>query len=76
MQYYLQNESEDKYQSLEFSHRPNQICRDIVLNMNTHTKVYLFDRSTKNEDYSYCGEVRPIKFINNNKCIVIQKKPE
>ena len=74
MQYYLQNESEDKYQSLEFSHRPNQICRDIVLNMNTHTKVYLFDRSTKNEDYSYCGEVKPIKFINNNRCIVIQKK--
>lgn len=76
MQYYLQNEKEGKYQSLEFSHQPNKVCRDIILNINSHTKVYLFDRSSKYEDYTYCGEVKPIKFINNNKCIVIQKCSE
>lgn len=73
MHYYLQNELENKYQTLEFSHKANQVCRDIILNMNSHTKVYLFDRHYKNEDYNYCGEVNLIKFINDNKCIAIKK---
>lgn len=73
LQYYLQSEEETKYQSLEFSFKPNQVCRDISLNINSHTKVYLFNRDSKNEDYEFCGEVKPIKFINNNKCIVVSK---
>lgn len=73
LQYYLQSEDESKYQSLEFSFKPNQVCRDILLNINSHTKVYLFNRDNKNEDYEFCGEVKPLKFVNNNKCIVISK---
>lgn len=73
LQYYLQTEENYKYQSLEFSYKPNQICRDILLNINSHTKVYLFNRENKNEDYEFCGEVKPIKFTNNNKCIVVSK---
>lgn len=73
LQYYLQTEDESKYQSLEFSCRPNQICRDLILNINSHTKVYLFNRTFKNEDYTFCGEVKPVKFINNNKCVILSK---
>ena len=69
--YYLQNEKEEKYQSLEFSHQPNQICRDIILKLNSNTKVYLFTRNNKDEEYIYHGEVTPVKFLNNNKCILI-----
>lgn len=73
MMYYLQNEKKDKYGSRDFSHIPNQLCRDIILNLNTHTKVYLFDRKSKKEDYVFCGEVRPISFCNQNKCIILEK---
>ena len=72
--YYLQSEDDENYKSLEFSHKPNQICRDIVLKLNLHTKVYLFIRKNKKEDYIFCGEFNPIKFLNNNKCIVITKR--
>lgn len=74
--YFLQNESEEKYKYLEFVHKPNQICRDIILGYNKHTKVYLFERSSKKEDYKYCGEFIPIEFQNSNKCILLQEKNE
>ena len=74
LQYYLQTEGESKYQSLEFSYKPNQICRDIILNINSHTKVYLFNRTSKKEDYIFCGEVKPVKFMNKNRCILLSKK--
>lgn len=73
MLYYLQTEKDEKYASLEFSHLPNQICRDILLNLNDHTKIYLFDRNSNKEDYTFQGEVKPVGFLNKNKCIVLEK---
>lgn len=72
--YCLQSEKKAKYQSLEFSNKPNQICRDIILRLNSSTKVYLFTREKKYEHYIFCGEVIPVKFLNNNKCILISIK--
>lgn len=74
MIYYLQNESKENYKSLKFSHKPNRVCRDIILQINMHTKVYLFNRETKHSDYTYCGLVKPIRFYNDNKCIIITKE--
>lgn len=74
--YFLQNETEEKYQFLEFGHKPNQICKDIILGYNKHTKVYLFKRNNRKENYKFCGEFIPIRFQNNNKCIVLQSKKE
>lgn len=71
--YYLQTEKEKKYKTLEFSHRPNQICRDIILKLNSTTKVYLFARNNKKEEYTYYGQVKPIRFSNNNKCILVSR---
>ena len=76
MSYYLQNEKEIHYTTLNFSHVPNQICRDIILGKNKTTKVYLMYRYNKNEDYIFAGEFIPVGFLQANRCIMLQKKHE
>lgn len=71
--YYLQNEKEPNYKSLEFRNVPNRICRDIILGNNNSTKVYLFYRNERKQPYIFDGEYRINSFAINNKCIIIEK---
>lgn len=72
MIYFLQDEKENiRYINKEFKHVPNQICRDIIENKNTHTKVYLFFRYSSGDRYFFAGECKIEGFLEGNKAIKI-----
>lgn len=69
--YFLQNETDENFSKLSFSKYPNTICKNILLGYDLETKVYLFYRYNKNDDYTFAGEVRLEKFVNGNKAIIV-----
>ena len=72
--YYLQTEKESLFYSTKnFSHKPNLICRDIIEKVNNHTKVYVFYRYNGGDRYFYDGQYNPIKFVEDNKAIILRK---
>lgn len=74
MKYFLEKEKyTDVYYNLQFSHLPNKICRDIIIGNNNHTKLYLFYRYNKGDRYFFAGEYKPIRFIDDNRAIIIIK---
>ena len=77
MKYYLEQEKyEDVYYNLKFSHLPNQICRDIIIGFNQETRLYLFYRYNNGDRYFYAGEYKPVKFVENNKAIILENIDE
>lgn len=69
--YFLQNETDENFSKLSFSKYPNTICKNILFGYDLETKVYLFYRYNKNDDYTFAGEVRLEKFVNGNKAIIV-----
>ena len=69
--YCLQNETAENFSKLSFSKYPNTICKNILFGYDLETKVYLFYRYNKNDDYIYAGEVTLEKFVNGNKAIIV-----
>ena len=69
--YCLQNETDENFSRLSFSKYPNTVCKNILFGYDLETKVYLFYRYNKNDDYTYAGEVKLEKFVNENKAIII-----
>ena len=73
--YFLQTEKEsNNYINKKFSHKPNQICREIIEGENKHTKVYIFYRYNKGDRYFYEGEYIPTEFVEDNRAIILDKK--
>lgn len=72
--YCLQNEIDENYTKLSFSKYPNTVCKNIIFNYDLETKVYLFYRYNKNDDYTYAGEVKLEKFTSGNKAIIVNIK--
>lgn len=72
--YGLQNETDENFSKLSFSKYPNTICKNILFGYDLETKVYLFYRYNKNDDYTYAGEVTLGKFVNGNKAIIVNIK--
>lgn len=72
--YCLQNETDENFSKLSFSKYPNTICKNILFGYDLETKVYLFYRYNKNDDYTYAGEVTLEKFVNGNKAIIVNIK--
>ncbi len=74
MKYYLETEKfTDVYYNLQFSHLPNRICRDIIIGYNNHTKLFLFYRYNNGDRYFFAGQYKPIKFVEDNRAIIITK---
>lgn len=69
--YCLQNETDENFSRLSFSKYPNTVCKNILFGYDLETKVYLFYRYNKNDDYIYAGEVKLEKFVNGNKAIIV-----
>lgn len=69
--YCLQNETADSFSKLRFSKYPNTVCKNILFGYDLETKVYLFYRYNKNDDYIYAGEVKLEKFVSGNKAIIV-----
>ena len=69
--YCLQNETDENFSRLSFSKYPNTVCKNILFGYDLETKVYLFYRYNKNDDYTYAGEVKLEKFVNGNKAIIV-----
>ena len=63
--YCLQNETDENFSRLSFSKYPNTVCKNILFGYDLETKVYLFYRYNKNDDYIYAGEVTLEKFVIN-----------
>ena len=77
MKYYLESEKyEDSYYNLNYSHLPNQVCRDIILGNNKTTKMYLFYRYSEGDRYFYAGEYKPIRFIEDNHAIILKNNQD
>lgn len=72
--YCLQNETDENFSKLSFSKYPNTVCKNILFGYDLATKVYLFYRYNKNDDYTYAGEVKLEKFVNGNKAIIVNVK--
>lgn len=72
--YCLQNETDENFSRLSFSKYPNTVCKNILFGYDLETKVYLFYRYNKNDDYTYAGEVKLEKFVNGNKAIIVNVK--
>lgn len=72
--YCLQNETDENFSRLSFSKYPNTVCKNILFGYDLETKVYLFYRYNKNDDYTYAGEVNLEKFVNGNKAIIVVVK--
>ena len=72
--YCLQNETDENFSRLSFSKYPNTVCKNILFGYDLETKVYLFYRYNKNDDYTYAGEVNLEKFVNGNKAIIVDVK--
>lgn len=72
--YCLQNETDENFSRLSFSKYPNIVCKNILFGYDLETKVYLFYRYNKNDDYTYAGEVKLEKFVNGNKAIIVNVK--
>lgn len=72
--YCLQNETDENFSRLSFSKYPNTVCKNILFGYDLETKVYLFYRYNKNDDYTYAGEVTLEKFANGNKAIIVNIK--
>ena len=72
--YCLQNETDENFSRLSFSKYPNTVCKNILFGYDLETKVYLFYRYNKNDDYTYAGEVTLEKFVNGNKAIIVNIK--
>jgi len=71
LHYCLQMEPDENCMKLSFSKLPNKICKNIILGYDLNTKVYLFYRYNKNEDYIYAGEVKLKKFTDNNRAVIL-----
>lgn len=69
--YCLQNENNENFSKLSFSKYPNTVCKNILFGYDLETKVYLFYRYNKNDDYTYAGEVKLEKFVDGNKAIIV-----
>ncbi|HHX67476.1 MAG TPA: hypothetical protein GX708_05390 [Gallicola sp.] len=69
--YCLQNETNENFSKLSFSKYPNTVCKNILFGYDLETKVYLFYRYNKNDDYTYAGEVKLEKFVDGNKAIIV-----
>ena len=72
--YCLKNETDENFSRLSFSKYPNTVCKNILFGYDLETKVYLFYRYNKNDDYTYAGEVKLEKFVNGNKAIIVDVK--
>ena len=73
--YFLQTEKEsNNYINKKFSHKLNQICREIIEGENKHTKVYIFYRYSRGDRYFYDGEYIPTEFAEDNRAIILDKK--
>ena len=73
MLYFLETEKyEDVYNNLQYSHKPNQICRDMIIGMNKSTTLYLFYRYNKGDRYFFAGVYKPIKFTYDNRAIILE----
>ena len=73
--YFLQTEKEsNNYINKKFSHKPNQICREIIEGENKHTKVYIFYRYNRGDRYFYDGEYIPTEFVEDNRAIILDKQ--
>lgn len=73
--YFLQTEKEsNNHINKKFSHKPNQICREIIEGENKHTKVYIFYRYNRGDRYFYEGEYIPTEFVEDNRAIILDKK--
>ena len=69
--YCLQNEHDENFLKLNFSKYPNIVCKNILLGDDLETKVYLFCRYNRSDDYTFFGEVKLEKFVDNNKAIIV-----
>ncbi len=69
--YCLQNETDENFAKLSFSKYPNTVCKNIIFGYDLDTKVYLFYRYNKSDNYTYAGEVKLEKFTNGNKAIIV-----
>lgn len=70
--YCLQKENDENFSKLSFSKYPNTVCKNILLGYDIETKVYLFYRYNKKDDYTYAGEVKLEKFVSGNKAIIVE----
>ena len=69
--YCLQNETNENFLKLSFSKYPNTVCKNILFGYDLETKVYLFYRYNKNDDYTYAGEVKLEKFVDGNIAMIV-----
>lgn len=74
LHYCLQSENLENYSKLNFSKQPNKICKNIIFGYDLDTKVYLFYRYNKGEDYIFAGEVELEKFTDGNKAVILTIK--
>ena len=69
--YCLQNETNENFLKLSFSKYPNTVCKNILFGYDLETKIYLFYRYNKNDDYTYAGEVKLEKFVDGNIAMIV-----
>ena len=72
LRYYMQNESEANVNSLKFSHKPNSIIFNSLMEQEL-INIYVFENKKRGSNYKYKGIYHPCGLVSNNKAFLLFK---
>lgn len=72
LRYFMQNESDINVSSLRFSHKPNSVIFNSLMEQEL-MDIYVFENKKRGTEYKYKGIYHPCGIVSNNKAFLLFK---